>query len=76
MSSYSHREWTDTPQFNNRPSYFAYRPSNLTERKRVYSVLPNVKVKPLRIAESDLDVSRILTLMGADDLEVCAIVAS
>ena len=39
-------------------------------------MLPEVKVQPLQIAEKDLDVSRILTLMGADNLEVCAIVAS
>lgn len=50
---------------------FAHRPSNLKERKRIYSALPRVTVQPLRIAESDLDVSRILTLMGADDLDVC-----
>ena len=47
-----------------------YRPSNLKERKRIYSVLPKVKVQPLQIAEKDLDVSRIVTLMGADVLEV------
>ena len=45
-------------------------------RKHAYSALPNVKVQPLRIAESDLDVSRIPTLMGADNLEVCLVVAS
>ena len=55
---------------------FAYRPSNLKERKRVYSVLPKVEMQPLQIAESDLDVSLILTLMGADDLEVRVIVGS
>ena len=50
-----------------------YRPSNLIERKRIYGVLPKVRVQPLQIAERDLDVSRILTLMGADDMEVCLI---
>jgi hypothetical protein len=51
--------------------HIMYRPSNLMERKRIYSILPRVRVKPLQIAERDLDVSRILTLMGADNLDVC-----
>jgi hypothetical protein len=34
-----------------------------------------VKVEPLQVTERDLNVSRILTLMGADDLEVRVVVA-
>ncbi|KAG8816895.1 hypothetical protein FRC19_011719 [Serendipita sp. 401] len=44
-------------------------PSNLQTRKRVYSGLKYVKVKALKIAEKDLNSSRMLSMMGADNLE-------
>ncbi|KAG8841033.1 hypothetical protein FRB91_005426 [Serendipita sp. 411] len=44
-------------------------PSNLQTRKRVYSGLKYVSVKALKIAEKDLNASRMLSMMGADNLE-------
>lgn len=44
-------------------------PSNLNTRRRVYSSLTHVKVEPLRISETDLNASRMLSMMGADNLE-------
>ncbi|KAG8782690.1 hypothetical protein FRC19_007403 [Serendipita sp. 401] len=44
-------------------------PSNLQTRKRVYSSLKYVDVKALRIVENDLNASRMLSMMGADNLE-------
>ncbi|PVF91524.1 hypothetical protein CPB86DRAFT_770568 [Serendipita vermifera] len=44
-------------------------PSNLNTRKKVYSNLEYVKVEALRISEKDLNASRMLCMMGADNLE-------
>ncbi|KAG8831139.1 hypothetical protein FRC17_003588, partial [Serendipita sp. 399] len=44
-------------------------PSNLRTRSKVYSGLKHVQVKALRIAEEDLNASRMLSMMGADNLE-------
>lgn len=44
-------------------------PSNLKARKRVYSDLKFVQVEALRIAEADLNATRMLSMMGADNLE-------
>lgn len=49
------------------------RPSNLNRRRAVYKELKYVQVLPLRIAESDLNAARMLSLMGATNLEVCSI---
>ncbi|PVF92780.1 hypothetical protein CPB86DRAFT_716798 [Serendipita vermifera] len=44
-------------------------PSNLNTRKKVYSNLKYVKVEALHISEKDLNASRMLCMMGADNLE-------
>jgi len=48
-------------------------PSNLKTRRRVYSSLRFVRVEPLRVAEEDLNAARMLSMMGADNLEVSII---
>lgn len=45
-------------------------PSNIQTRRRVYSSLKYVTVEPLRVAEEDLNAPRMLSMMGADNLEV------
>jgi len=45
----------------------------LNKRKAVYKELKYVQVLPLKIAESDLNAARMLSLMGATNLEVCAV---
>jgi len=47
------------------------RPSNITRRRRDYAPLSNVEVHPLYLAEQDLTASRMLAIMGCDNLEVC-----
>jgi len=47
-----------------------FSPSNLQTRRRVYSGLKYVHVEPLRIMEGDLNASRMLSMMGAESLEV------
>ncbi|KAG8749489.1 hypothetical protein FRC14_001329 [Serendipita sp. 396] len=44
-------------------------PSILQNRKRVYSGLKYVSVKALKIAEKDLNASRMLSMMDVDNLE-------
>lgn len=47
-----------------------YSPSNLKGRRVVYEQLKHIRVESLRIAEKDLNAARMLSMMGADDLEV------
>ena len=42
----------------------------------MYSGLEFVRVEPLRIAEQDLNASRMLSMMGADNLEVSASIST
>ncbi|KIM21769.1 hypothetical protein M408DRAFT_29280 [Serendipita vermifera MAFF 305830] len=44
-------------------------PSNLKTRRRIYSGLKYVRVEPLRIVEQDLNAARMLSMMGAENLE-------
>lgn len=44
-------------------------PTSLQRRRKVYQNLPHVRVEALRIAEKELNASRMLCMMGADNLE-------
>ncbi|KAG8794900.1 hypothetical protein FRC17_008216 [Serendipita sp. 399] len=45
-------------------------PNNWEQRRGVYAHLEHVRVEPLRIAESDLNAPRMLSMMGVDGSEV------
>lgn len=38
--------------------------------RAAYSSLPNIRVEPLRLAEHDLNATRMLSMMGCDDIDV------
>ncbi|PVF93461.1 hypothetical protein CPB86DRAFT_801212 [Serendipita vermifera] len=44
-------------------------PTSLKKRRTVYEDLKHVKVEPLRIAEKEMNAARMLSMMGADNLD-------